>query len=104
MILLIFALMIVFVGCIRNTSSIVGKWYSEQDGLTMTLNEDGTFYLEDETIEHGDLLSGTYRVEGNQLIYMPTNEAELANTYTLTKDTLVVTYGDYTSTLKRVEK
>jgi len=68
----------------------------------MTLYEDGTFYIADASLEHGELLAGKYHIEGNQLLFTPKDEAQLTNDFTLTEDTLVLTYEGYTSTLKRV--
>lgn len=104
MLAVIMILIIVLVGCNSIKPTIVGVWYSEADHINMTLNEDGTFTLEDSSVQDSDLLSGTYRVEGNQLLFTPAHETELANTFTLKGDTLELTYGDYTSTLKRVKK
>jgi len=101
---LIFVFLFVLVGCSSNEPTIVGVWYSEQEKINMTINEDGTFHITDVSLEDGDLLGGTYRIEGDQFIYTPTGEDELANTFTLTGDTLVLTYEGYTSTLKRVKE
>jgi hypothetical protein len=82
----------------------VGEWHSEQDSIIMAINENGTFSITDETLEDGDLLSGTYRIEGDKFIYTPTDETELVNTFALTRDTLTLTYKEYSSTFKRAEK
>ena len=100
----IVVLLIGLVGCISTKPTEVGVWFSEKENINMTLNKDGTFSVKDLSLQDGDLLAGTYRMEGNQFLYKPTGETEIANTYTLTKDTLVLTYGEYTSTLKRVKK
>lgn len=101
---LIFVLLFVLVGCVSNVPTIVGEWYSEQEKINMTINEDGTFHITDVTLQDSDLLAGIYRIEGDQFIYKPTGEDELANTFKLTGDTLVLTYEGYTSTLKRVKE
>ncbi|HYE09202.1 MAG TPA: hypothetical protein VEF53_03385 [Patescibacteria group bacterium] len=104
MITLMLVLVIALVGCISKAPSIVGEWHSEQDSIIMAINENGTFSITDETLEDGDLLSGTYRIEGDKFIYTPTDETELVNTFTLTRDTLTLTYKEYSSTFKRAEK
>jgi hypothetical protein len=100
----IFVILIVFVGCSSNATTIVGEWYSEQDNMLMAINEDGTFYLIDKTAEDSTLLSGKYRIEGNQFYFTPEHEAEIANSFTLKGDILTLTYKEYNSTFNRVKK
>lgn len=104
MMAVILVLLIAFSACSSSEPSIVGKWYSEQDKTSMEINENGTFELIDETIEDSHLLTGTYRIDGDKFLFTPLNETEYANNFKLTKDTLVLTYGEYSSTFKRVEK
>lgn|GEM_PF-2156475 len=99
----VFALLIVVAGC-NSEPSIVGIWQAEGDSVKLTLNKDGTFYITDESLEDKDILSGTYRLEGDQFLYTPTHEAELANTFTLKDDTLTLSYQGNTSTFKRIQK
>lgn len=101
---MLLALLIAFTGCAGKEPSIVGEWYSEQDQITMTISPNGTFSVIDETTEHGVLLTGTYRIEGNKFLYTPHDEVELTNDFTLKGDILTLTYQNYSSSFKRVKK
>jgi hypothetical protein len=101
---LILILIIALVGCISKAPTIVGEWHSEQDNIVMVISENGTFAISDETLQDADLLSGTYRIEGDKFLYTPTDETELTNTFVLEGDTLTLTYKEYSSTFKRAEK